>query len=72
MDSEKAKWGMSKVMEDPIIDEEEEELMKKMETEFRKINLEDQVEGQQYHVEGQAEGEYGSNFRKYAHPSFLP
>ena len=60
MDSEKAKWGMSKVMEDPIIDEEEEELMKKMETEFRKINLEDQVEGQQYDVEGQAEGEYGS------------
>ena len=60
MDSEKAKWGMSKVMEDPIIDEEEEELMKKMETEFRKINLEDQVEGQQYHVEDQAEGEYGS------------
>ena len=60
MDSEKAKWGMSKVMEDPIIDEEEEELMKKMETEFRKINLEDQVEGQQYHDEGQAEGEYGS------------
>ena len=47
-------------MEDPIIDEEEEELMKKMETEFRKINLEDQVEGQQYHDEGQAEGEYGS------------
>ena len=60
MDSEKAKWGMSKVMEDPIIDEEEEELMKKMETEFRNINLEDQLEGQQYHVEGQTEGEYGS------------
>ena len=62
MDLEKAKWGMSKVMEDPIIDEEEEELMKKMETEFRKINVEDQVEGQQYHDEGQAEGEYGSTW----------
>ena len=60
MDLEKAKWGMSKVMEDPIIDEEEEELMNKMETEFRNINLEDQLEGQQYHVEGQTEGEYGS------------
>ena len=59
MDSEKAKWGMA-LEEDPIIDEEEEEAMKKLEMNFKDLNLDDLVERQQYQAERQKEGEYGN------------
>ena len=59
MDSEKAKWGMA-LEEDPIIDEEEEEAMKKLEMNFKDLNLDDLVERQQYQGERQKEGEYGN------------
>ena len=59
MDSEKAKWGMA-LEEDPIIDEEEEEAMKKLEMNFKDLNLDDLVEKQQYQAERQKEGEYGN------------
>ena len=59
MDSEKAKWGMA-LEEDPIIDEEEEEALKKLEMNFKDLNLDDLVERQQYQAERQKEGEYGN------------
>ena len=59
MDSEKAKWGMA-LEEDPIIDEEEEEALKKLEMNFKDLNLDDLVEKQQYQAERQKEGEYGN------------
>ena len=58
MDSEKEKWGMA-LEEDPIIDEEEEAL-KKLEMNFKDLNLDDLVERQQYQGERQKEGEYGN------------
>ena len=59
MDSDKAKWGMA-LEEDPIIDEEEEEAMKRLEMNFKDLNLDDLVERQQYQAERQKEGEYGN------------
>lgn len=59
MDSEKVKWGMA-LEEDPIINEEEEEAMKKLEMNFKDLNLDDLVERQQYQAERQKEGEYGN------------
>ena len=59
MDSDKAKWGMA-LEEDPIIDEEEEEALKKLEMNFKDLNLDDLVERQQYQAERQKEGEYGN------------
>ena len=46
--------------EDPIIDEEEEEAMKRLEMNFKDLNLDDLVERQQYQAERQKEGEYGN------------
>ena len=59
MDSEKAKWGMA-LEEDPIIDEEEEEEMNRMEMNFGEMNLDELVERQQYQAGRQNKGEYGN------------
>ena len=56
MDSEKAKWAMT-LGEDPIIDEEEEEMV---EMQLGGMNLDDLVEGQQHQAERQKDGEYGN------------
>ena len=45
--------------EDPIIDEEEEE-MNRMEMNFGEMNLDELVERQQYQAERQNKGEYGN------------
>ena len=62
MDSEKAKWAMT-LGEDPIIDEdeeqEEEEMVKRVEMQLGGTNLDDLVEGQQHQAERQKEREYG-------------
>ena len=59
MDSEKAKRAMI-FEEDPIIDEEMEEEMKRMEEQFGGKDPDDFVERQQYQADGQKEGEYGN------------
>ena len=63
MDSEKAKWGMA-LEEDPIIDEEEEEEMNRMEMKFGEMNLDELVERQQYQAERQNKGEYGNQNKR--------
>ena len=59
MDSEKAKRAMT-VEEDPIIDEELEEEMRRMEMEFKGMDLDNLVKRQQDQADGQNEGKYGN------------
>ena len=46
--------------EDPIIDEEEEEMVERVDMQLGGMNLDDLVEGQQHQAERQKDGEYGN------------